>query len=491
MDQTQTTRRSPSFFSWPLLGLVLTAFLSTACGNWDEFGNGPLNPHNTIVKGPVGGLNVQHDLLPSGTGASHGAEVGVMVDRNGDYYVSSYKSELYAYDHTGAWMGVYSFGFDGPRAAPYVSTKPMTSASSARIFTGAEGGGFHVIDVDKTTTPFTMTLADSDLTLGTSESSPKRAGDKTFYIAGQWGDIVRYDYSSASGLSRLSTFSLGEVVTGAIALYDVDPQFPDEEVLVATTDGNFYVLDHTLSMILWSNTVGAPTSDLYYAGVTVAERGSFDAIAVLPIAADGAPGTSPNSGKVRAINLNTRAVEWEMVPSQTVVSRDAIEGSVAILHNQQNFNTQPGDGNPGGGDDDFGGGMIEDANGNGGFGGGIDLPDVPTTAMNNLSPFHATFASTDAFLYGIDLLTGFEIWNYPLTVSAYDAPVVDVDNIIYVGDGSTTLHAVEGKMFCPGCGIWTDNSINIGGVSDIVKLGVTNQRGLVVGSGSSAYALFQ
>jgi hypothetical protein len=36
-----------------------------------------------------------------------------------------------------------------------------------------------------------------------------------------------------------------------------------------------------------------------------------------------------------------------------------------------------------------------------------------------------------------------------------------------------------------------DGSINVGGVSDIVKLGVTNERGLVVGSGVSAYALFQ
>jgi len=484
MNAIQTTRSSQRLYSLPILGLICTALLGTACGNWDQFGNGPLNPHNTIVPGPEAGITVQTDLLHPVAGSNHGSEVGVLVDRNGEYYVSSYDSEIHAYDHAGTWMGSYDLGVDGSRAAPYVHTEPLSMGSRATIFTGAEGGGFYAIDVDKTTVPFTMTLTDSDLTFGTSESSPKRARDKTLYIAGQWGDVTRYEYTGAGLLLRLNTLPLGEVITGAIALYDIDPQYPDEEVLVATADGNFYVLDHRLTTILWSETTGAATSDLYYAGVTVAERGGMAPVALLPIASDGGAATNPNSGMVRAINLWTHGVEWELVPSETSLAEDAIEGSIAVLHDQAKFSTHDG------GDDD-------------GF--GHDTPVLNNPGANDqntgfqfdhldpnkMMPFHATFASTDSFLYGIDIVAGVEIWKYQMRTSGYDAPVVDGNNIIYVGDGTTTLHAVEGKWTCPGCGIWNDNSISVGGVSDIVKLGVTNDRGLVVGSGGSAYALFQ
>ena len=298
MTAFHTTRRNRRFHSLSVLGLICTALLGTACGNWDQFGNGPMNPHNSTVPGPEGGITVQQDLLHPVPGMNHGSEVGVLVDRNGDFYVSSYDSEIHAYDHAGTWMGSYNLGVDGSRAVPFVASNPRTMGLQAMIFSGAEGGGFYAIHVDKTTVPFTMTLMDSDPTLGTSESSPKRARDETLYIAGQWGDVVRYEYTSGGVLNRLNTFSLGQVITGAIALYDVDPQFPDEEVLVATADGNFYVLDHRLTTIIWSEGTGSATSDLYYAGVTVAERGTNAPVALLPIAADGAAGSSPNSGMV-------------------------------------------------------------------------------------------------------------------------------------------------------------------------------------------------
>ena len=170
MISTTTTRRGRRFLSW--IGLACTAMLGTACGNWNEFGNGPLNPHNTVVPGPEAGLSVQYDLLPP-TAVNHGVEVGVLVDRNGDYYVSSYDQDIHAYDNAGTLMGTYSLGVTGSRAVPYVHSAWPNYSSEATLFTGAEGGGFYVIDVDKTTIPFTMTLADSDPTFGTSESSPQ------------------------------------------------------------------------------------------------------------------------------------------------------------------------------------------------------------------------------------------------------------------------------------------------------------------------------
>jgi len=474
MMTTTTANPTHRTFSLPGLFLALAALLSVGCGDWAEFGNGPLNMNASLSRGPEAGIVVQHDLLtPSGAG--HGSEVGVLVDKAGDYYVSS-----------------YDLGVDGPRAAPYVASMWNTATSKATLFTGAEGGGFYAIRVDKTTSPYTLTLMDMDGTLGTSESSPKRARDKTLYIASQWGDVVRYDYTGGI-LTRLNTLSLGEVVTGAISLYDVDPQFPEEEVLVATANGNFYVLDHRLTTIIWTNTAGAATGDLYYAGVTVAERGCLgDPVALLPIAHHGVAGTSPNSGVLRAINLFTQAVEWELSPSQTVIGTQAIEGSVAVLHDQGGFTCKAdGTGIERDGGSQPGGGILE--NQNGGTTGGIvvNIPGDGRISPTAASPYHATFASTDRYLYGVDLITGTQIWNYAMTTGGYDAPVVDGKNIIYVGDGRSNLHAVEGKTSCAGCPIWMDNAINVGGVSDIVKLGLTNTRGLVVGSGNSAYALFE
>ena len=492
MMTTTTPIPSHRAFSLPGLLLALAALLSVGCGDWAEFGNGPLNMHASRSHGPEAGIAVQHDLLNPGAG--HGPEVGVLVDKAGDYYVSSYDPEIHVYDHAGAWMGSYDLGVDGPRAAPYVASRWGSATKQSTLFTGAEGGGFYAIQVDKTTLPYTLTLMDADKTFGTSESSPKRARDKTLYIASQWGDVVRYEYTATGALNRIGTFSLGEVIPGAIALYDVDPQHPGEEVLVATADGNFYVLDHRLTMIIWMNSAGAPTKDLYYAGVTVAPvRCSSDAYALLPIAdAGGVAGSSPNSGKLRAINLFTQAVDWELSPSHSVIGRDAIEGSVAILHAEGSLackTDRPS--TEGGGDSGAGGGILE--NQNGGSGGGIvvEIPGGGGIGPAHVSSYHATFASTDGHLYGVDVLSGHEIWNYGMTTGGYDAPVVDGNNIIYVGDGRSNLHAVEGKTSCAGCPIWMDNSINVGGASDIVKLGLTNTRGLVVGSGVSAYALFE
>ena len=237
------------------------------------------------------------------------------------------------------------------------------------------------------------------------------------------------------------------------------------------------------------NSVDLPVVPI--AGVTVAERGNLAPVALLPIAQDGPAGSSPNAGVVRAINLWTQGVEWELLPSQTVLGEDGIEGSVAVLHDQRRFNVEE-EGQPGGGDrwGNQNGGVLENGSG---FGGSTFVPDLPPIDinLNDEMPFNATFASTDGFLYGIDIVAGVEVWNYQMRTSGYDAPVVDENNIIYVGDGTSTLHAVEGKWIAPGVGIWMDGSINVGGVSDIVKLGVTNDRGLVVGTGVSAYALFQ
>ena len=78
-----------------------------------------------------------------------------------------------------------------------------------------------------------------------------------------------------------------------------------------------------------------------------------------------------------------------------------------------------------------------------------------------------------------------------MTSSGFDAPVVDDTNVIYVGDGRSVLHAVQGDLSCAGCLLWTDVSLASGGSTDIVKLGVTNKNALVVGTGNQAYAVFQ
>jgi len=175
-----------------------------------------------------------------------------------------------------------------------------------------------------------------------------------------------------------------------------------------------------------------------------------------------------------------------------VIGVDAIEGSVAILHDEGSLSCKTDRPSSDGGDQSgAGGGILENQNGGSGGGFVIDLPGDGGIGPVHVSPYHATFASLDGHLYGVDVISGLEIWNYPMTAGGYDAPVVDANNIIYVGDGRSNLHAVEGKTSCAGCPIWMDNSISVGGSTDIVKLGVTNTRGLVVGSGISAYALFE
>ncbi|MCS5638279.1 MAG: hypothetical protein NZ990_17290, partial [Myxococcota bacterium] len=476
--------------SFMILALLLS-LASVGCGNWAEFGNSPLNPHRSYSEGPAIGITTQANLIPGGIGATFGSEVGVLVDFQGDYYVSSYDPEIQVYDHAGNWAGAYNLGVTGPRAAPYVASRAW--GRTATIFTGAVGGGggFHAIRVDKTVFPYTLTLMDSDAATGPSESSPKRAKDGTFYICDFKGTVHRYSYSGGT-LTHLASLALDHEVRGAIALYDADPQFRREEVLVATTDGRFYVLDHKLSTIIWSDTsgVGPLGSDNYYAGVTVAERGPLGApapgagpVALLPIAGNAAGTFAANSGKVRAINLQLHAVDWELTPSMTTPGHDAIEGSVAVLFEQPTPGT-PGNPGDGTGQDD---GIVD---------GGFDDGDIIVgdgSGLTGIVPmdYHATFASTDRFLYGVDIVSGTEVWAYEMKTSGFDAPVVDAVNVIYVGDGRSVLHAVEGSSACGGCPIWMDTSLAIGGATDIVKLGVTNKRALVVGTGKRAFALFQ
>ena len=475
---------SASFRSAFLILALAASLASVGCGDWAQFGNGPTNPHNSHSKGPEMGLSSHGNLVPGGASPSFGSEVGVLVDIQGDYYVSSYDPEIQVYDHAGNWMGAYNLGFSGPRAVPFVDSRFNSRHST--IFTGAVGGGFHAINVNKATLPYTLTAVSDPMT-GPSESSPKRANDRTLYICDLRGTVHHYRYASGA-LTHLASLSLGHEVKGAIALYDIDPQFREEEVLVATTDGRFYVLSHDLSTIIWSDAsgVGPVGTDNYYAGVTVGERGGLSPVALLPIAHNPAGVYSPNSGKLRAIDLQFQAVAWELTPSSTVVTDHAIEGSVALLFDQGEF-TVPGDSTTTI-DNNPQGGVLE--GGNGGTIGTIDIGDG--TGINpNWTPYHATFASSDKHLYGVDIVTGIEIWNYPMTAGGYDAPVVDATNIIYVGDGRSILHAVEGKISCAGCGIWVNAALATGGGTDIVKLGITNKNALAVGHEIRAEVVFQ
>ena len=121
MNGFTTTNANGNFLSLQGLILALVALFSVGCGDWAEFGNGPLNMHASRAPGPEAGITVQNDLLtPAGGG--HASEVGVLVDKAGDYYVSSYDPEIHVYDHAGIWMGSYDLGVDGPRAAPYVAS---------------------------------------------------------------------------------------------------------------------------------------------------------------------------------------------------------------------------------------------------------------------------------------------------------------------------------------------------------------------------------
>ena len=491
------------------LMLALISWLGVAC-DWNQFGNGPTNPHNSTFPGPIAGLGFQQNLQHPMGGLLHAPEVGVTSDKHGSMYVSSYDRFINAYSPTGALAGSYNMGMPGPRAIPFIASK-RSDPKSAMIFTGAEGGGFHAIGVAKTTfMSYALTLADVDMTFGPSESSPKRAQDQTLYVVDKKGEVRRYQFAGGI-LTLLGVYPLGEGVPGGIALYDVDPQYPDEEVLVATASGNLYVLDHSLTNVLWTNTDGAPTADLYYAGVTVAERGTMAPIAILPIAHHGAAGSSPHSGLVRAINLQSRLTEWIIAPSQSVIGTDAIEGSVALLFEQQVPNgTTPG--NPGSGtgtvdDPTVGvnpgvntsviGGDLTITTGSTGGTVVVSTPNnsgtvttgsggTTTTTSSTRPVYHATFASSDRFLYGIDLQLGVEVWHAQLRDSAWDAPVVDRDNIIYVGDAQSNIYAFEGKAPMHGMMLWVDTRIG-GGPNDIVKLGIHGRGGLIVGAGDRAF----
>ena len=373
-------------------------------------------------------------------------------------------------------------GFDGPRAVPYVSSFVLDGY--ATIFTGAVGGagGFHAIRVDKYAFPYTLSLMDSDFATGPSESSPKRAADGTYYICDLSGKVHCYTYVGGT-LIHNASLSLGHEVRGAIALYDADPRYSGQEVLVATTDGLFFVLDKTLSTVIWSDTsgVGPLGADNYYEGVTVAERGIGAPAALLPVAGDLAGNFSANLGKVRAIDLYARAQAWELTPSFTNPGFDAVEGSVAVLAEQASRPGQPGDGSA----DGSGTNTVDISEG----GEEIILP--PTDPSSAEKEYQATFASTDGFLYGVDIVTGNEVWSHQMASSGFDAPVVDDTNVIYVGDGRSIIHAVQGDLSCAGCLLWTDSSLASGGSTDIVKLGVTNKNALVIGTGNQAYAVFQ
>jgi hypothetical protein len=502
--QNRKNNRTP-LFSLQAVGILLIASFGIGCADWHEFGHGPTNPHNTYSPGPVSGITTLTNLAHPVAGSNHGSEVGVLTDSSGDYYVTSYSPEIHVYDPSGTYQATYTLPVsDGSRAVPYVVNDFMKRKSM--IFAGAEGGGFYAIEVDKTTSPYTMTLSDSisSAVVGTSESSPKRADDGNFYLAGQWGDIMvfNYDFPSAT-LTLLSTYSVGEVITGAIALYDIDPAYPDEEVLVATKEGGFYVLDHTLTGVIWSETTGLVNADEYYSGVTVAERGSADPLALLPIAGRIESPPSANSGILRAINLNTQSIEWELIPSSTNPGTHEIPGSVSLMHEFSATGTpttttttttttggtvsttvNTGDLTVGG--DIGGGGLTITVNT------GTDTVTDDSSQTTNPNETHrhhsymATFASTDEHLYAVDLMSGLEAWSYWMKAPGFDAPVTDRSNFVFVGDGTSTLHAVHGPTGSP---LWADPVISVGGTEDIVKLGLSYSKELIAGSGNSAYSL--
>lgn len=493
-----------------VISLGLWVCLALGCESWNEFGNGPRNPHNSGRPGPQAGIASQVDLLHpmASTGITHQGDTSVLEDSGGAFYVSSSDPELHVYDNTGAYEASYNLGVVGPNGPPFVDS------ANHMLYTGAKGGGFYAIEIDKTVSPYTLTLMGTDSTLGMSLGSPKMARDGTLYIASESGEVVRYEYDSATtSLTRLASQSLFEQVPGTVALYDADPAWPDEEVLVATAAGNFYVWSHDLSTLIWVDSSGAPW-DQYFAGVTVAERGTTHApLALLPIAHQNVPIWSPNSGKLRAINLVTRSVEWELTPTYTTPGSHEIVGSVAVLEGQKVVTTTTGGGStidPGGVDPNPGGGIL--VIGGGDIGGTVTYdpgtvtynPDDPDDNPNDPdddkgeTAYHATFASTDTALYGVDLVTGMEVWAYNMGLPAFDAPVVDRDNIIYVGDGSSLIHGVNGNLPTPGTGLWIDTRLSTANVTDVVRLGIVRKagtrpalRGLIVGTRDAGYAVYE
>ncbi|MAJ60318.1 MAG: hypothetical protein CBC48_10075 [bacterium TMED88] len=500
-------KAGPSGTLVALLALLMGTLVG--CHNWSEFGEGPTNPHRSSARGPSGGLTSSQWLHPFGTSSTtHGAEIGLLTDGSGDYYATSYNSELHVYNSSGNFQNAVTLPSGaGPRAVPYVVDDFPNR--KAFVFTGSEGGGFHVIEVDKSTAPYTVSVAASITSVGVSESSPKRSQAGDFYLAEQWGDVHQFHYDFATAtLTQLATYSLGERVAGAIAIYDAVGSSSGEEILVATQDGGFHVLDESLTGIIWSETTGYGSSgaahDEYYGGVTVAERGAADPIALLPLSGQIDRPISANTGMLRAINLTSRSIEWEMTPSHTTLGVDQIPGSVSLMHpfwliRPRAFQVFQGDTEQ----DIYADSLVVAFEPEGCEGcpenftiETVSEPVWPdgSSAQSILPNFltamryFATFASSDGYLYGVNLKTGTETWAYPLSTQGVDTPVTDEANFVYVADGASILHAVAGKT---GAGIWTDSMIAISATSTatIVKLGISHGKELVVGSGVSAYIL--
>jgi len=399
-------------------------------GVWNQFGRSKDNGGRINQIGPIGGLTAMIQLVPSISG-SIGSEVGVLNDKDGDNVVSSYDPYLHMFDNAGNHKGVWNFPVaSGCRAVPYVDL------AQPYIYTGAESGGLYEVHVDKTTSPYTMSTAVSDASVGTIETSPALAADRTLYVSEQWGDVHRYDIQP---LSHKATYSLGEVITGAIALYDVTSAYPNEEVVVATKSGNVYVLSHDLSTLITSNTAGSSRGDQYYGGATVAKGSLSNPVVIVGVTTD-STGTS-YTGNLRAIDLVTGSILWESIPSGTSV-RDGsqqIEASVSLL--------------------------------NSAFFGNKDI---------------AVAVSTDGNLYGFNTLTGAELWSYAMSDAGRGAPAVGRFNGVYVVDGQEHLHVVMGTT---GSSVYTDTSMYIGSAGYVGKTIIGQGNNLAVGTGVSAYLL--
>lgn len=399
-------------------------------GMWNQFGKDRGNTNRTRQIGPFGGISSATTLTPS-LGGTIGSEVGVITDDDDDYVVTSYDPYLHIFDNAGSHVGLYSFPVSyGPRAVPHYD------ARNDFIYTGAEGGGFYEIHVDKTTSPYTLTLNSSDATVGTIESSPVMARDGTVYVVTQWGDVKRY---ATNPLTLLATYSTGDVVTGAPALYNSDPTSPGDELIVATNGGYLYVLSHDLSTVLGSNSDGATGGDLYYAGVTVARRAGsgLGPVALLGVTSQVGGPYSTATGNLRAINLWTLSTEWETTPSNTTTGgTDQIEGSIAVQHVR--------------------------------FGRHLGVA-----------------SSTDGYLYAFDLTTGTEQWSYNMGCDGKAAPAIGRYNGVYALDGCGYLHVLGGG----GSHQYTDGTLYIGSTTDIGKIALTAGSKIGVGSGSTAYIL--
>jgi len=400
--------------------------------SWNQFGSDPGNTNRIGLIGPFLGIGTTVALTPT-LGGSISTEGGIIIDDDGDYIVTSYDPDIHIFDSSGnhvAWCDLTAYGLGwGCRAVPYYDN------ANDLILTGSEDGTFLEIAVDKTTSPYTLTVT-QDATLGTCESSPVMAPDGTVYVAGQWGTIYRY---SCAPLTYVNSIPLGEVVTGAIALFECRPASPGCEVIVATQEGALYVLSHDLNTILDSNTDGVADGNEYYAGVTIANPRAYglDPIAVLGVTGGVSHATvSPHAGKVWAINLITMALEWELTPSCTVTGTDLILGSIGILHHDPSY-------------------------------------------------YMGIVSSTDNYVYGIDLLTGTEVWAYSMGSPGMEAPAIGRFNGVYVVSGDECVHALDGVT---GTLSYVDTSLCAGSTSRAGKVAIGPGYTLAVGGvGAGAY----